>query len=106
MTLNDYQREAYQTALYPNRGNNVTYTALGLAGEAGEVANEVKKVIRNDRGVVSIERREKLIDELGDCLWYIAACAEELDTDLEAIGRRNLDKLDQRKQTNQLKERS
>jgi NTP pyrophosphatase (non-canonical NTP hydrolase) len=78
MKFEDYQTEARQTALYPRRLENLEYPTLGLAGEAGEVANIVKKIQRDHGGIINDEVRGKLKDELGDVLWYISACADEL----------------------------
>ncbi|HUA11672.1 MAG TPA: nucleoside triphosphate pyrophosphohydrolase family protein [Solirubrobacteraceae bacterium] len=92
MELSDYQRLSRETAAYP-REAWLAYPALGLAGEAGEVANDVKKVIRDDDGVVSGERRSQLAGELGDVLWYVAQLATELELDLEDVAGANLEKL-------------
>lgn len=98
MTLDEYQKLAGDTAIYPNRGNNLTYPSLGLSGEAGEIANIVKKVDRDDGGVLTEEKRQALIKELGDVLWYAAAIAEEIDTTLSEAARLNLEKLSSRKE--------
>ena len=71
----------------------MTYPALGLCGEAGEVAEKVKKTIRDDGGVLSDQRREALARELGDVLWYLSQLATEADLDLETIAEDNLEKL-------------
>ena len=92
VALGEYQRLSRRTAGYP-RDAWLAYPALGLAGEAGEVAEQVKKSIRDDGGTVSDERREALTKELGDVLWYTAQLATELDLDLDEIARINLDKL-------------
>lgn len=92
MELSEYQRLSRRTATYP-REARLAYPALGLAGEAGEVAEHVKKSIRDDAGAVSPERRHALAQELGDVLWYLAQLATELDLDLEDVGQGNLDKL-------------
>ena len=52
------------------------YVRLGLISEVGEVAGQVKRIIRDDGGVLTPERREKLLDELGDVLWYWAQRCE------------------------------
>ena len=96
MTFEDYQSEAGMTALYPRRMNNLEYPTLGLAGEAGEVANIVKKIQRDNQGVVNDEIRGKLLDELGDVLWYISACADELGLTLNEIAEFNVQKLAKR----------
>jgi NTP pyrophosphatase (non-canonical NTP hydrolase) len=90
--LSDYQLRSRSTARYP-REARLTYPALGLVGEAGEVAEHVKRVIRDDGGGVSVPRRAALAKELGDVLWYVAALASELQLDLDEIAETNLEKL-------------
>lgn len=96
MNFEEYQSEAGQTALYPRRMSNLEYPTLGLAGEAGEVANIVKKIQRDNDGVITDEIRGKLKDELGDVLWYISACADELGLTLNEIAEFNVNKLAKR----------
>ncbi|HMS08469.1 MAG TPA: nucleoside triphosphate pyrophosphohydrolase family protein [Pyrinomonadaceae bacterium] len=96
MTFEEYQSAASKTALYPRRLENLEYPTLGLAGEAGEVANIVKKIQRDQGGLLTDETRAKLKDELGDVLWYISACADELDLTLGEIAAYNVDKLAKR----------
>jgi NTP pyrophosphatase (non-canonical NTP hydrolase) len=97
MDFEDYQKGAGETAVYPGRGQGeLSYPALGLAGEAGEFADYAKKVLRDHDGEVG-PLREALIAELGDVLWYVAACCEELDVSMEEVAQRNLDKLADRK---------
>src|SRR5215210_7730586 len=96
MKFEDYQTEARKTALYPRRLENLEYPTLGLAGEAGEVANVVKKIQRDHAGVLNDEIRGKLKDELGDVLWYISACADELGLTLAEIAEFNVQKLAKR----------
>lgn len=96
MKFEEYQSEASQTALYPRRLSNLEYPTLGLAGEAGEVANIVKKIQRDNEGVLTDETRAKLKDELGDVLWYISACADELGLTLTEIAEYNVSKLAKR----------
>jgi NTP pyrophosphatase (non-canonical NTP hydrolase) len=93
MEFSEYQSLSRRTATYPRAGEDMTYPALGLCGEAGEVAEKVKKTIRDDGGVLSDERRESLARELGDVLWYLAQLATEADLDLETIAEDNLEKL-------------
>jgi NTP pyrophosphatase (non-canonical NTP hydrolase) len=92
MDLSEYQRESRRTAEYP-REAWLAYPALGLAGEAGEVAEHAKKAIRDDEGKVNDERRAAMSKELGDVLWYVAQLASELDLSLDDIARQNLEKL-------------
>jgi NTP pyrophosphatase (non-canonical NTP hydrolase) len=91
--LSEYQSLSRRTATYPRAGEDMTYPALGLCGEAGEVAEKVKKTLRDDGGVLSEERREALARELGDVLWYLAQLATEAGLDLETIAEDNLEKL-------------
>jgi NTP pyrophosphatase (non-canonical NTP hydrolase) len=93
MLLSDYQARSRRTATYPDAGDNIVYPTLGLAGEAGEVAEKVKKLLRDDGGVLSDERRAALAGELGDVLWYVAQVATEAGLELEDIAQANLDKL-------------
>jgi NTP pyrophosphatase (non-canonical NTP hydrolase) len=98
MLLSDYQARSRRTATYPGAGENIVYPTLGLAGEAGEVAEKVKKLLRDDGGILSEERRAALAAELGDVLWYVAQVATEAGLDLEEIAQANLDKLLSRQQ--------
>ena len=98
MRLSEYQRASRRTATYPDAGENLVYPTLGLAGEAGEVAEKVKKLLRDDGGVLGEERRAALAGELGDVLWYVAQVATEAGLELEAIAEANLAKLRSRAQ--------
>ena len=95
LTFGAYQAAAKLTAIYPDN-IKVTYPALGLAGEAGEICNKVKKIFRDDNGVVSDERREQLRKEIGDVVWYVAALCSDLQLDLGDVVRENIDKLHSR----------
>ncbi len=103
MEFNNYQKEARKTAMYPDLGNNFVYPTLGLAGEAGEVAEKIKKVIRDGNGIVTDEKKEELSKELGDVLWYVANLAEELGLGLDLIAQKNLEKLRSRQDRGKLK---
>lgn len=96
LTLNEYQKKASETALYPKE-HGMTYTVLGLNGEAGEIADKYKKVIRDNGGVMSDEKKSEIAKELGDVLWYVAMAAHELGYDLDEVAKRNLEKLQSRK---------
>lgn len=101
MTLDEYQQQARTTALYPEHAK-VLYPALKLTGEAGEVAEKIGKMIR-DQGLqpgetLSDEQRADLGKELGDVLWYIANLAADLGLSLEQVGADNLAKLFDRKE--------
>jgi NTP pyrophosphatase (non-canonical NTP hydrolase) len=93
MALNDYQKAAQKTAVYPGKGKDLSYPALGLNGEAGDVADKLKKVIRDNHGEFDCERREAIAYELGDVLWYVSELAFELGYTLESIAVMNIEKL-------------
>jgi NTP pyrophosphatase (non-canonical NTP hydrolase) len=104
MTLDDYQDMACDTAIYPNQNEflGLMYCALKLNGEAGEVADKVGKVMRDEGSALMDARRVDLILELGDVLWYIANLARELGVSLEYVACANIDKLKARKARNTL----
>ncbi len=95
MTLNDYQHLATSTAIYPE-SVRLIYPTLGLTGEAGEVAEKVKKMFRDDGGELSETRRYDLARELGDVLWYISALSRDIGMTLEQVAQMNIDKLGKR----------
>lgn len=105
MTMQQYQLDAESTAIYPGAGTGnweaVSYLGLGL-GEAGEVQGKLKKVLRDDGGVITDEKRSALAGELGDVLWYVANLASELDLGLEDIAMANIQKLASRRERNVL----
>jgi len=103
MNFIEYQKEARKTAIYPNKGKNITYPALGLCGEAGEVAEKIKKIIRDCDGKISVKNRQSIHKELGDVLWYISNLATELDLNLDHIAQTNIEKLKDRKKRGKLK---
>lgn len=103
MDLNEYQKRAVSTAIYPNQGANFVYPVLGLTGEAGEVAEQIKKALRDDKGRITDARWQSLQKELGDVLWYLAVLAHELSMSLDSVARTNLEKLAQRKERGTLR---
>jgi len=114
MELNEYQNKAKTTAIYPHQGNNLIYTVMGLAGEAGELANKTKKLMRSyglepgtsiDELINNPKSRkilEGLYGELGGILWYVSQVATELHTTLDIIGEANLDELSNRVKSNSI----
>lgn len=102
MNFSDYQQAAKKTAFYPNIGSNFIYPTLGLAGEAGEIANKIKKIIRDKDSKLTDTDREDLKGELGDVLWYISQIGVELNIPLEDIAQANLTKLSSRQARNVL----
>ena len=93
MNFNDYQDQASKTAIYKHE---IIYPALGLANEAGEVLGKIKKVLRDNDGDFTPEKREEIGEEIGDVLWYISALARDLDLCLNGLAQRNLNKLNSR----------
>jgi NTP pyrophosphatase (non-canonical NTP hydrolase) len=91
--LETYQRRSRETARYPQAGSNPIYPTLGLCGEAGEVADKVKKVMRDRGGCFDDAVRDDLRLELGDVLWYVAQLCTELDLNLAEVAEANLAKL-------------
>lgn len=99
-TFAEYQKLAARTALYPGRDDDALapYPALGLAGEAGEVCEHIKKAIRDDGGHITEQRRRALRKEIGDVLWYVAALSSELGLEMGDIAQANIDKLADRQE--------
>jgi NTP pyrophosphatase (non-canonical NTP hydrolase) len=93
MNFEEYQEKSRKTAKYPDLGNNFIYPTLGLSGETGEVAEKIKKVIRDKGGVIDEETREMLKKELGDVLWYVSQLATELKLSLDEVAKGNIEKL-------------
>lgn len=115
MTFDEYQDKAKTTAIYPNKNtvNGLMYTALGLAGEAGEIANKVKKVYRDElyytisdvsvnspsiKYSYELDIIDNLEKEIGDVLWYCAQICTELGINLGDAATSNLMKLEDRKE--------
>jgi NTP pyrophosphatase (non-canonical NTP hydrolase) len=99
--LNEYQKTARATASYPGlyRGD-LTYPTLGLAGESGEFADKVKKLMRNKdvscASQLDLEDTRALVKELGDVLWYVSDLATSLGVTLENVAHVNIQKLQDR----------
>ena len=95
-SFDDYQAATRETAIYPHAGTGsseaLAYVGLGL-GEVGEVQGKIKKVLRDDKGVLTDEARAAIAAEVGDSLWYLTRCADELGCSLAEIAQKNLDKL-------------
>jgi len=102
MDFKEYQEKSRKTALYPDLGNNFVYPTLGLSGEAGEVAEKIKKVIRDKGGVIDDLTREEIKKELGDVLWYLAQIASELKLSLNDVAEFNIEKLYSRLERNKI----
>ena len=107
LSFNEYQHQAVSLAEYPNRGANLIYPALGLAGESGETVDKIKKLWRNSNKTAAHQltdaERDALVKEIGDVIWYVAALAAELGYQLEDVAQINLDKLFDRRARNVIK---
>ena len=101
MKVNDYQAAALTTAIYPE-DKRIIYPALGMCGEAGEVADKVKKVIRDNAQNFTAEEKREIAKEIGDVLWYCAVLSHDLGFTLEDVTQMNIDKLQSRKERGML----
>lgn len=102
MDFKEYQKLSRRTAKYPEKGLNFVYPTLGLAGEAGEVAEKIKKVLRDKDGLIDEMTKEEIKKELGDVLWYVAQIATELGLSLNEVAKSNLKKLFDRLKRNKI----
>lgn len=102
MEFNEYQEMTNDTAIYPGhdtgRFHGLMYLGLKLNGEAGEVAEIIGKVLRDQKGYIFKEDVENIKKELGDVLWYVAQLAHQIHLTLEEVAVHNLQKLASRKQ--------
>lgn len=98
MDFKEYQDKAKEFANYPLIGDTpFAYLGWGLAGEAGEVCDKIKKVFRDKGGVIDAADRGAILLELGDVLWYVSEIARQLDTSLDFVAKANIEKLTDRK---------
>lgn len=97
MEMNEYQTRALGTAVYKTWDQQLVCTTLGLTGEAGEVAEKVKKLIRDQDSQVTEEFKDGVKKELGDVLWYLSTLSHTLGFTLEEVAALNLEKLAGRK---------
>jgi NTP pyrophosphatase (non-canonical NTP hydrolase) len=97
-----FQSLCLETAIYPNASKNLTYPIFGLVGEAGELANKFKKILRGD-SKLSPQKRDELIDELADCCYYLATVAFELGVSMSDLAVHNINKLRKRQFEHTLK---
>jgi NTP pyrophosphatase (non-canonical NTP hydrolase) len=102
MTFDEYQERAKMTAQYPNIGANPFYPTLGLCGESGEVAEKVKRIMRDQNGEMTPANKADIAVELGDVLWYLSTLATEIGVSLSHVAEMNLIKLASRKARNRI----
>jgi len=103
MDFDKYQKIASSTAIYPKSEHALWYPALGLAGESGEVADKIKKVMRDHNGVLTEKAKHELVKELGDVLWYLSMLALEMKINLNEVAEKNIIKISSRKKRGVLK---
>lgn len=97
MDCDDYQRAAMRTARDKDAPDEFMHLVLGLVGEAGEIAEKVKKLVRDENSDLERLDRDAMAAELGDVLWYTAVLANFLDLSLNGVAQQNIDKLADRK---------
>lgn len=102
LELDEYQKRAKKTAVFPKK-MGIFYCTLALNGEAGEVAEKVKKCIRDSDGIFTIETKHNIALELGDVLWYLANLAHQVGYTLQEVADMNLLKLASRKKRGKIK---
>lgn len=100
MNLKKYLQFAKTTAVYPNIGNNWHYPLIGMVGELGELGNKLKKTIRDDNDIITEEKRNMCIDEMGDLAWYFVMLCYELKIDPDMVLENNISKLKERVKNN------
>lgn len=102
MNFSEYQTLTGLTAVYPEKGRGtiiaVNYCGLGASNEAGEIAGKIKKAWRDDNCSITEQKKEELVGEIGDVLWYLSQLASELGLELSDIARANIAKLLDRKE--------
>lgn len=102
MNLDVYQAETAKTAFYPDSGKGsfeaINYALLGLGGEAGEILNKWKKIIRDKNKNFTLEDAQIFAGEIGDILWYCSQLSTEIGIPLRVIAKKNLEKLNSRKE--------
>ena len=93
MNLNDYQQLALRTAAPKDKKNELFHLLLGLCGEAGEIAEKTKKIVRDQDSDFSKLDTDDLTKELGDVLWHVAVIADYFGIPLDEVGEKNIAKL-------------
>ena len=102
MTFKDYQTLTNSTAIYPNKGSNFLYPLIGIMGEAGEVAEKIKKIWRDKENLVNAEDKLEITKEIGDVLWYLSQLSSELEIDFEEVANLNIEKIKSRLERRQI----
>lgn len=102
MNLNDYQISALKTARPKTANDELFHLLLGLCGESGEIAEKMKKIVRDNNSDFSLVDKADITKELGDVLWHVAVIADYFDVTLDDIGEKNIAKLADRAKRNKI----
>lgn len=99
MTLDEYQKQALTTVISSDdEFKDLLHWVLGINGEAGEIAEKIKKIIRDKGGEVTDEDKKEFAKEIGDVLWYLAVFSHHIGVKFDDVAKQNLDKLQSRQQ--------
>lgn len=102
MEMNDFQREALESVAFKQKDiTALAHRSLGVAGEAGELANVIKKIIRDKNGEATDEDISKITEKLGDTLYYVAVLAEYFNITLEQAAAKSLEKSEEFRKSRQ-----
>lgn len=93
MNMDEYQKLAKRTAAPKDKNNEIFHLLLGLVGESGEIAEKMKKIVRDNGSDFTTVDKDDLKKELGDILWYVAILADYFDISFEDIASTNVKKL-------------
>ena len=99
LTFENYEKIVMKEKVY-GCGNKILYPTLGLTGEAGEVSDKVKKVLRDNNGDFDVQKSIEIAKELADVLWYVTALSQDLGFDLDFIAQMSIDKVLSRRNRN------
>lgn len=102
MNLNDYQQKALRTAAPKDKPNELFHLLLGLCGESGEIAEKMKKIVRDYNSNFDKIDKDDLTKELGDVLWHVAVIADYFSIPLDEVGAKNIEKLADRLKRGQI----
>ena len=91
----------HQTASEKKNNFGIQYMTLGLGGEVGEVLNEIKKMERDDNNILTESRKAKIIEEMGDVMWYFQGICSRLQITIPDVLQNNIEKI--RKKNNEVK---
>ena len=103
MNFEEYQKEVNKYAVYPVVGKKFVYPVLGLVGETGEVAEKIKKILRDNAGEIDEEQKNEIKKELGDVLWYLSQLAADLEISLGDVASYNIEKIKSRRERGAIK---